>query len=167
MSTFENVKETLTNKLDELKNEVRKDSEEESYNDTQQEQDLQAVPDNNTEIVDETPGDNLIAEEPAEDRLATDYDLVQNDVVDQDEIYDSGFDDLRDEEIPDETINGDEGSFVVDSNVVEVSEYGSDGELVSEERVESGTIQPLDPEEERRLEEVDDLYNSPELNEAP
>lgn len=130
MSTFDNVKENLTNKIDELREELNSDNTDRSNHtdrsdnfdssateNTSQEQDLQEVPDDHTEIVDEVENDDLIVEEPADDRLATDYDLVQNDL---DQSQDSGLDDLSEDE-----------------------------------------------EEERRIAEVDDLYQSPDPEEAP
>lgn len=130
MSTFDNVKENLTNKIDELREELNSDNTDRSNHtdrsddfdssateSTSQEQDLQEVPDDHTEIVDEVENDDLIVEEPADDRLATDYDLVQNDL---DQSQDSGLDDLSEDE-----------------------------------------------EEERRIAEVDDLYQSPDPEEAP
>lgn len=162
MSTFDNVKESLTNKIDELREELNSDNNAETE-DPSQEKDLQEVPDDHTEIVDEIENDDLITEEPAEDRLATDYDLVQNDL---DQNQDSGLDDFRDEDTPDEIVNDSNGNLVVDSDVVEVSEYDSDGDLVSEERIETGTVYPSD-EEERRIAEIDDLYQSPDPEETP
>lgn len=167
MSTFDNIKEKLTNKIDELRDEIQNDSTEQPNEEYSQEQDLRDVPDENTEITHEAPENDLITAETPEDRLATDYDLVQNDLVDQDETNDSGLDDLRDEKIPDEIVNDNEGNLVVDSDVIEVSEYGSDGDLVSEERIEAETVHPLDTAEERRIDEVDELYNSPETAERP
>lgn len=124
MSTFDNVKESLTNKIDELREELNSDNTDRSNHtdrsateSTSQEQDLQEVPDDHTEIVDEVENDDLIVEEPADDRLATDYDLVQNDL---DQSQDSGLDDLSEDE-----------------------------------------------EEERRIAEIDDLYQSPDPEEAP
>ena len=130
MSTFVNVKESHTNKIDELREELNSDNTDRSNHtdrsddfdssateSTSQEQDLQEVPDDHTEIVDEVENDDLIVEEPADDRLATDYDLVQNDL---DQSQDSGLDDLSEDE-----------------------------------------------EEERRIAEVDDLYQSPDPEEAP
>lgn len=118
MSTFDNVKESLTNKIDELREELNSDNTDRSATEsTSQEQDLQEVPDDHTEIVDEVENDDLIVEEPADDRLATDYDLVQNDL---DQSQDSGLDDLSEDE-----------------------------------------------EEERRIAEIDDLYQSPDPEEAP
>ena len=130
MSTFDNVKENLTNKIDELREELNSDNTDRSNHtdrsddfdssateSTSQEQDLQEVPDDHTEIVDEVENDDLIVEEPADDRLATDYDLVQNDL---DQSQDSGLDDLSEDE-----------------------------------------------EEERRIAEIDDLYQSPDPEEAP
>ena len=130
MSTFDNVKENLTNKIDELREELNSDNTDRSNHtdrsddfdssateSTSQEQDLQEVPDDHTEIVDEVENDDLIVEEPADDRLATDYDLVQNDL---EQSQDSGLDDLSEDE-----------------------------------------------EEERRIAEVDDLYQSPDPEEAP
>ena len=130
MSTFDNVKESLTNKIDELREELNSDNTDRSNHtdrsddfdssateSTSQEQDLQEVPDDHTEIVDEVENDDLIVEEPADDRLATDYDLVQNDL---EQSQDSGLDDLSEDE-----------------------------------------------EEERRIAEVDDLYQSPDPEEAP
>ena len=130
MSTFDNVKENLTNKIDELREELNSDNTDRSNHtdrsddfdssateSTSQEQDLQEVPDDHTEIVDEVENNDLIVEEPADDRLATDYDLVQNDL---EQSQDSGLDDLSEDE-----------------------------------------------EEERRIAEVDDLYQSPDPEEAP
>ena len=130
MSTFDNVKENLTNKIDELREELNSDNTDRSNHtdrsddfdssateSTSQVQDLQEVPDDHTEIVDEVENDDLIVEEPADDRLATDYDLVQNDL---EQSQDSGLDDLSEDE-----------------------------------------------EEERRIAEVDELYQSPDPEEAP
>lgn len=168
MSTLDNIKETLTNKIDELRNDISSDStgqdnSAEHHNDeVSKERDLQDVPDNNTETLDETPEDDLIAE----DNLATDYDLIQTDVEDED-LYDSGLDDIRDEEIPEEIINDSEGNLIENPDVLEVSETREydpedDSFTVSEERFETETVQSLDGDEENRLEGPDELYNTSE-----
>lgn len=107
MSTFDNLKETLTNKLDEIKNDLNNDSTEQQNtvdshaDDTSSlHQDTYDVSEqsSHTQIIDEGYPVESVHEEDSVERLETDYDLNQEvnaaeDYTTLDESYDSGLDD--------------------------------------------------------------------------
>lgn len=155
MNTFDNVKETITNKIDELKDEVRKDSAEQSDQNNYDEKDVRENPDKNTEVLNGVPEDDLIVEQGTEDHVATDYDLVND--VNSDETYDSGMDNFEEpEKDPD---------FSVVDGSDEYDSYNQEDQVVlDEERIhQEYTVQDPD-EDENRIEEVDDFYQSSEQN---
>jgi len=141
MSTFDNLKETLTNKLDEIKNDLGNDSTEQHNTDAlnsdsndsglnQDTYDASAHDPHNERIEEESLSDS-IPEEDSVERLETDYDLNQeiNSVDDYTALNDSyaGLDDTSsDHERANENLITENESLSAEDDYVSSLDEGSD-----------------------------------------
>lgn len=155
MSKFDEVKETLTNKIDELKHELKNDSTEQQDKDNNVDKDTHTLNEDNSETVGTEYLEHSIVEEEPEDRFDTDYDLSNENVraenLGVDDSHDSGLDDFREDEPDDEIVNDSSGSLVVEEYK---SHYGNDSDVGTVEEVSREEILENDTDDDSSFDRV-------------